>query len=163
MSIYEKDLHASQNAPVADSIASDYKILFESGTISDFELHMNDDKTLKAHKAILVARSPVFFKMLTTDMQEANKSSVDVPDFDSKTMKELLRFIYCNEVENLKLVAFTLIYAAEKYEIVKLKKICCDDIISKLSAENVVDALIIADRVSDMEKLFHQCIEFVVE
>jgi speckle-type POZ protein len=135
--------------------------MFENEILCDFELKMNDGVTLKTHKTVLVARSPVFHKMLTTDMKEAATSSVDVPDFGSKTMRKMLRFVYCGEVENLQEVANDLIFAAEKYKIQQLKELCIDHIISQLTRENVVDALIIADRVSKTKKLLKACIGVV--
>lgn len=118
---------------------------------------------MKAHKAILIARSQVFLKMLTTDMKEAASSSVDVPDFNSIMMRELLRFMYCGEVEKLEEIAKDLIFAAEKYQIPQLKEKCIDQLVSKLAKENVLDALIIADRVSDSEKLLKHSITVFVK
>lgn len=142
---------------------ADYKRMFENGALCDFELRMNDDQTLKAHKAILSARSPVFFTMLTSGMQEATESSVHVPDFDSVTMKELLRFVYCNETRNMSEVVFDLTFAAEKYEISQLKQVCSNYMKSKITTENIIDIMIIADRVSDMRELFDKCVEFIVQ
>lgn len=144
-----------------DNFDSDYKNLFLTGALVDFDMKMNDGEILKAHKTVLIARSPVFFKMLTTDMQEAKMNSIEIPDFDSKTMKELLRFVYYKKVENLNALVFDLIYAAEKYEIAKLKMICCNHIISILSQKNVLDALIVADRMSGMQKLFQTCVSCI--
>lgn len=126
----------------------------------DFEMRMSDGKILKAHKAVLIARSPVFRNMLTT-AQGAQQNSLDIPYCDSTTMNELLRFVYCNRVNYLDDLVFGLIYAAEKYQIAQLKDICGEHIISKLTQENVVDALIVADRVSDMERLFNSSVAYV--
>jgi speckle-type POZ protein len=143
---------------VLDSLAHDLKNIMLNEIVCDFELNMNDGVILKAHKAILIARSSVFHKMLTTDMTEAATNSVDIPDINSKTMRELLHFMYSGEVENLDEIANDLIFAAEKYEIKQLKVLCIDQIITKLTEENVVDALIIADRVSDTDKLLKKCV-----
>lgn len=126
--------------------------------VCDFELNMNDGVALKAHKAILIARSPVFHKMLTIDMTEATKNSVDISDIDSKTMKELLRFMYSGEVESSGGILNDLIFAAEKCEIKQLKEFCIEQIIKNLTEDNVVDALIIVDRVSDTDKLLKKCV-----
>ena len=129
---------------------------------ADFELKMNDGEILMAHKSILAARSPVFRAMLTTGMKEAATNSVEVPDFCSKTMRELLRFIYCGEIE-IPEGATDLIFAAEKYEVLELKEICIDRLISDLSDENVIETLIIADRVSGTERLAAGCVETVMK
>lgn len=137
---------------------SDYQNLFESEVLCDLKLKMNDNEVLNVHKAVLAARSPVFLKMLTIDMQEAKSSCVDIPDFDSVTMEELLRFLYCNKVEDLATIAPDLIYAADKYQIAKLKEMCLEQIISGLTVDNVLDALVISEQVSGVQKLFNSCI-----
>lgn len=139
-------------------IYSDYENLFESEVLCDLKLKMSDNEVLNVHKAVLAARSPVFFKMLTIDMQEAKSNVVDIPDFDSETMEELLRFLYCNKVDDLASTARDLIYAADKYQIAKLKEMCVEQIITGLTVDNVLDALVISDQVSGMQKLFNSCI-----
>jgi speckle-type POZ protein len=116
---------------------------------------------LKAHKNILAARSPVLYAMLSGDMQEAQEDFVRVPDFDSKVMKEVLRFIYCTQVENLDHISRDLIYAAEKFHIEELKEICMSNIIETLSTENVVDSLMISERLSNTKKIFVKCLDVI--
>lgn len=145
-----------------DEISSDYKKMFGDESFVDFELHMSDQKVLKTHKVVLAARSPVFYAMLKNDMQEAKEGSVNVPDFDSELMKEVLRYIYYNQVENLEEIAEKLIFAAEKYNIEGLKKMCIDHIITSLTTENLIKALIIADQISDSSKLFDECLSLIM-
>lgn len=154
----EKRLSMSQ------SLALGLKKMFEDDLFTDFTLTTSDDVTFSAHKAVLAARSPVFFAMLTNDMQEAKENAANVPDFDSSTLLELLRFIYCNEVEDLNKVAHELIYAAEKYQLGgDLKEMCVDSIVSSLTTENVLKSLMIACRVSETINLFDECVDFIVQ
>lgn len=151
-----KEAANKDNSMVLQTLAFDYKKTFEREMFADIELQTKDG-SLKANKTILSIRSPVFNAILSKDWQV---SSVDVQDFDSKTMKEVLRFIYYNEVEDLKLLARDLIYAAEKFDIEGLKKLCLNNIIESLSTENVVESLIISDRIK-APKLFTECLELI--
>lgn len=135
--------------------------MFENESLSDFKINSGDDKTLVAHKVVLAARSPVFYAMLTNDLIEAKESVVNVPDFDSKVMKEVLRFIYCNTVEGLTGTAPDLIYAAEKYQIEDLKNICIETLTATVTVSNVLKSLVIADQV-DSEALFNKCLKVIV-
>jgi hypothetical protein len=135
--------------------------MFEEEILCDLKIKANDGVVLNAHKTILITRSTVFFKMLTTDMMESELNAIHVEDFDSKTMRELLRFIYCEEVQDLKTIAKDLIYAAEKYEVDGLKEICIEELIKNVSDENVIETLIIADQISGTEKLIETCIPIV--
>jgi hypothetical protein len=47
-------------------------------------------------------------------MIESTNNRVVINDFDFQTMQELLRYIYCGEVLNLKEVALDLLQAADK-------------------------------------------------
>lgn len=143
-------------------MASDYKVILESGVLSDFEFKLKNNETLKAHKVVLCARSPVFYKMFTTYLQDAKKSTVELPDINSITIKEFLRFIYCNEVQNLEAVALELLFVAEKYQVEPLKQLCAKHIEAKLSEQNVLDVLVIADRMTNSKQLFRKCVSLIL-
>lgn len=142
---------------------ADFKNMFDDEHFADFTLTASDGIELTAHKSIIVARSKVFYAMLKSDTKEARENAVNVPDFDSDTMHEFLRYIYCNEVQDLEIMANDLIFAAEKYEVEGLKKICMESIISSMCKENVIENLKIADRISSSETLFNKCIDVIVE
>lgn len=133
-----------------------YKKIFKSKADSDLELKMKNGKTLKAHKKVLVKNSPDFF--LAIDPQNGKAL---ISDFDSKTIEEVLRFVYYGEVKDLKKIVYDLIVAADKYQIAQLKEICSDFIISKLKADNVVEALAAVERMKEAKKLLEKCSEIV--
>jgi speckle-type POZ protein len=135
--------------------------MFEEEILCDIKIEANDGVTLNAHKTILITRSTVFLKMLTIGMKESGLNAIHVEDFDSKTMRELLRFIYCEEVQDLKTIARDLIYAAEKYGVDGLKEICIEELVANVTDENVIETLIIADQISGTEKLIEKCIPIV--
>lgn len=133
--------------------------MLEDELFADFKLLTNDGKTLKAHRSILAARSPMFYAMLSTDMQESQQGSTDVPDFDSTTMKEVLRFIYSNKVDNFD--DPVLVFAAEKYQLEELKQLCIENLQKTLSVKNVVESLVISDKISNAKKLYEKCLDVV--
>lgn len=141
---------------------SDYKKMFDNELFADFMVKCNDGEILKAHKVILAARSPVFYAMLNNNMKESNEGFVEIADFGSRTVKEVLRFIYCGKVQDLKMAARSLIHAAEKYELEELKEMCIDNIIEELSTINVLKCFQIANFISNGEKLSDECKEFTI-
>jgi hypothetical protein len=52
--------------------------------------------------------------MFSVEMIESATNKVLIDDFDFKTVQELLRYIYCEKVEDLKEVALNLLQAADK-------------------------------------------------
>jgi speckle-type POZ protein len=136
--------------------------MFEDETFADFSLACSDDEVLKCHRFILAARSPVFRTMLSIDMKEAKERLVEVPDFGSVVMKELLRFIYRDEVGDISEIASSLVFAAEKYELEKLKKICIKSMIRNMSEENVIESLLITEKIAGCEELYEECVDVIL-
>ncbi|XP_044594894.1 protein roadkill-like [Cotesia glomerata] len=58
-------------------IVADYKRLFESKKGCDVVIKVKDE-TFEAHKAILMVRSEVFFKLFTVEMKEKGKYCISV-------------------------------------------------------------------------------------
>lgn len=146
--------------PAKDNFAISFEAFFETGTFSDVSLAARNHEELKAHKAVLVASSPTFFKLL---FGNSAVSCVYFPQFEAKTLLEVLRFIYCNKIENLELPGLTLalLYAANELKLESLKQICRDLILSRLTPTNVLEALAAFDSLG-MDKEFRKCAKFVV-
>jgi len=137
--------------------------MFETSDFSDFQLTSSDDHVFKVHKAVLSVRSPVFFAMLSNEMKEAKLNAVKIPNIDGVTLKEMLRFIYYNRIDNMENVAEDLIQAAEQYQLDKLKQKCCDSLIGSLTVENVISRFRIADHISDAVKLSEKCVDLIIK
>lgn len=143
-----------------DRLIADYKIMFDNQILSDFR-ETKDGKILKAHRAILIARSPMFYAMLISNMQEPTEDFANISDYDSIIMKEVLRFIYYNDVEDLHGNAHDLVFAAEKYHVKYLKELCLDSLIASLSIENALKLLMIADRLSNASELLNESVKVI--
>ena len=91
----------------------DYHELFQSGKLSDVTLLVGDIE-LKAHKAILSTRSPVFAAMFEHDCKEKHESQVTISDVHVDVLKELLLFIYTGNVVNMKKFPGELLAAVDK-------------------------------------------------
>lgn len=147
---------------ITSAYLDDYRKMFDNELFADFMLVTCDLVTLKAHKVVLSARSPVFYAMLTSDMQEAAAGVANIRDFDSRVMKEVLRFIYYAEVQNMDKIARDLVFAAEKYQLDMLKEMCLENIRKNLKVRNLTCAFLISDRVSNASKLYVDCVDMLV-
>jgi len=144
-------------------LSRDFKRMFDTSAFSDFKLKSSDDEVFNVHKSVLSVRSPVFFAMLSNEMKEAKENAVKIPNMDSVTLNELLRFIYCNRVEDLPEVAEELVQAAEQYQLETLKKLCCESLIESLAVDNVIARYQIADHISDASQLFQKCMDMIIK
>merc|ERR1739844_885387 len=85
--------------------------------------------------------------MHSRGMSETISKEVEINDIKQKAFREFLRFLYTDiapkyaEDSTMELLAL-----ADKYCVDDLKKICEEAITSNLNGDNVIDALILAEK-----------------
>ncbi|GFU61277.1 TD and POZ domain-containing protein 3 [Trichonephila clavipes] len=127
----------------------DFQNLFRDGTLSDIKL-CTETESFPAHSTVLCARSPVFKAMFLDDMKEKLKGSVDIVDLDDDTARRMLLYMYTDSIEDLEWESALRLYeAADKYEILSLRKECSVFLVGLLSPTNACDALVLAGRHQD--------------
>jgi hypothetical protein len=94
-------------------ISKHFANLFENQKFSDFTIRVAG-RDIEVHKNILFTRSSVFGAMLSHDTVETSSNVCEIKDFDYETIYEIIRFIYCGHVENLREMALKLLPAADK-------------------------------------------------
>ncbi|GFQ71021.1 tdpoz3 [Trichonephila clavata] len=83
-------------------------------------------------------------------MKEKIKGRVDIVDLDDDIVRRMLSYMYTDSVEDLQWdSALPLYEAANKYEIMSLRKKCSSFLEHSLSLTNACDALLLADRHQD--------------
>ena len=115
-----------------------------------------------AHKDVLVARSPVLAKMFEHNLQESTTSSITVSDIEPEVLKEVLAYIYTNQVPRVSTMASSLLYAAEKYELDGLKVRCEQFLSYNLQVSNAVQTLQLA-QTYNASQLKENALRFIVE
>ena len=70
-----------QRKPLENNVLAGNKSLFEDKLLSDVMIKCGDAE-FKAHKAILASQSPVFKKMLESDMKEQRTNVIEISDVD---------------------------------------------------------------------------------
>ncbi|GFT44210.1 speckle-type POZ protein A [Nephila pilipes] len=107
-------------------------------------------QTFPAHKCILGVRSPVFRAMFTNDMREKVSECISIEDLEDDTVQRMLLYMYTDELEGLQWESARGLYAAaDKYEILPLKKKCSSFLKTNLCPLNACEVLILADMHSD--------------
>ncbi|RWS19038.1 Protein maternal effect lethal 26-like protein, partial [Leptotrombidium deliense] len=105
----------------------------------------DDSSIILAHKLILVSRSNVFDAMLNGQFtsKEQAESKIVITDFDHSVIQEMVNFMYCDAVDESKLalIASALLMAADKYEVLRLKKICEQHLANSITLENGTEIL----------------------
>ncbi|XP_014238056.1 speckle-type POZ protein-like [Trichogramma pretiosum] len=135
--------------------------IFLDENLADIKLRTASTKEIPAHRLMLAAASPVFKAMFSHDMLENKSQSVDINDISYEAALEMLRYIYTGvvNIQEFSLSAEVLA-AAEKYQLGGLKDECEKILISTLSAENAIEAIMIANKYN-MSRLKKKSVEYV--
>ncbi|GBO17702.1 Speckle-type POZ protein [Araneus ventricosus] len=111
--------------------------------------------SIPAHKAILGARSPVFAAMFANPMRESEENEVDIADISVFVLRAMVYYMYAAVIGKLSVSStLGLLVAADKYQVGRLKRICCDSLKENVSVENVSMLLDTGDAVSKDLKSF---------
>ena len=112
--------------------------LLSSEEFSDVTLVVGSEE-LKAHQLVLSARSPVFNTMFQVDMREKLTNYVEITDIELPVVQEMLTFIYTGNSPklNLKDMASKLLFAADKYQLGRLKLMCQEALSRRLTVREV--------------------------
>lgn len=122
------------------------KFMFNNALISDVKFVVKDSTSadrmvaLPAHKYVLSISSPVFFAMFYGDIAETG-DAIELPDCDSESFLEFLRFLYCDEINLTGNGVLQILYLAKKYIIPSLSVKCSDFLNDHLGAVNVFSIL----------------------
>ncbi|RWS03796.1 hypothetical protein B4U79_16249 [Dinothrombium tinctorium] len=127
------------------SLSADIRALLEAQHECDFMIESNDGMQFNIHKFILKARSNVFKAMLEHRTKEKIENKIKIGEFNSIVIKELINFMYKDVVDDLPNVAEQLLLAADKYNLVALKKLCAQYLFSRIDIENCGSLLVLSD------------------
>lgn len=130
------------------TLVSDFSQLLALGLHSDV-VFIVQGESIRAHRAILTARSAVFRTMFDTalPMRESKEGVVEVNDADPLVFKELLRYIYTGVLADADLKHRTpeLLRLADMYDVPGLKAVCCTVLGQRMTPETAASTLAIAD------------------
>ncbi|KAH9363620.1 hypothetical protein HPB48_004141 [Haemaphysalis longicornis] len=141
--VWERNTGSEVNVPSCH-LSVDFNRLFESAPFGDVVFKLGDFE-LRAHKAILVTRSPVFASMFEHEMVESIQNKVRITDIDHEVFREMLRFVYTGEAPEIDKFPMELLVAADKYALDRLKAMCEKVVSSNISEANAAEVLAFAD------------------
>ncbi|GFY45130.1 speckle-type POZ protein-like [Trichonephila inaurata madagascariensis] len=128
-------------------LSTDLMHLFDeaSSSFADVELKC-ESFTIPAHKGILASRSPVFSAMFKNEMRESRETTVYITDISISTLRTMLAYIYTSRINDITMSnAQDLLYAADKYQLTRLKNICSEYLKNNVSDQNVLNLLEFGD------------------
>jgi speckle-type POZ protein len=128
-------------------VLSNFLRLFESGAASDVTFVVEGER-IAAHRAVLVAQASVLSGWC--DDAEAG-ADIHVGDITAADFKEILRFLYCDELSSPDVLATAeharvMLKAANRLGVIRLKQLAEIELATQhLSVESTADLLLFAD------------------
>ncbi|XP_073031922.1 BTB/POZ and MATH domain-containing protein 3-like [Primulina eburnea] len=138
-------------------IGQSFKYLLDTELNCDVVFHVGVE-TFKAHKLVLVARSPVFRAQFFGHIGNPNSGRVELEDIEPSIFKALLHFIYSDSLPNFheiidstSMSTYTimmqhLLAAADRFGLERLKQLCEAKLCEDVSADTVATTLSLAEQ-----------------
>ena len=141
------------------SLQEDFGRMLQDNSSSDTVINIGSSR-FAVHKIILMARSPVFCKMFTTEMKEKSSNEVKIMDIKASVFENFLRFVYTGECD-FNCDTQLLLKCADKYHVPQLVKRCTEHLIANLNLENVLECLLYSD-IHLNDELKDNCIKYII-
>ena len=142
------------------------QFMFNNELLSDVKFVVRDSESgsesmmkIPAHKFLLAISSPVFHAMFYGKLAE-RKDSIDISDCDHKSLLELFRFVYSDEVKLNADNVMQVLYLAKKYMLPSLADKCSEFLRENLDASNVFHVLPDAQKYEEKD-LENNCWEVI--
>ena len=101
---------------------------------------------LKAHRIVLCAASPFFYKAFNSEMREKKEGVIRLEEMSKDVMEEVLEYLYTGHVDLSEASACDLMAAADYFLLPALKELCSNVIAQALSFSSCIAAYYLAVR-----------------
>ncbi|VDI33996.1 BTB/POZ domain-containing protein 6-like [Mytilus galloprovincialis] len=136
------------------------RYMLENNIGCDVTFLVGEDKTkVLAHKHILISRSCVFFAMFNGPLAEKGQE-IALPDIEHSVFRILLQYLYCEDTDIKPDLVLQLLYAAKKYSIQSLVKVCVKYLELDRSAENIC-TIFEQSYIFDEQDLQEKCLAYI--
>lgn len=131
------------NVPVPQ-LSNDFENLLHNGLFSDVTMKSAEHIEYNVHKAVLASRSAVLKAHFEHNTTECATNIVASP-LESEVLKEVLTFIYTDKAPRVDEMSEKLLAAADYYQLGRLKSLSEEALHKKLTVDNVMETLQLAD------------------
>uniref|UniRef100_A0AC34G7F7 BTB domain-containing protein n=1 Tax=Panagrolaimus sp. ES5 TaxID=591445 RepID=A0AC34G7F7_9BILA len=124
----------------------------------------NGRRSIKVHKLVISAKSPVFDRMIQSGLKESKENKVFITDFDSEVVEIAIKFCYCISISDFLNVSngIKLLQFFDKYDIPDLKNLMEEYLFNQKSPMHICE-IVNASILSNSIKLREQCFDYLLE
>ncbi|KAM3966032.1 speckle-type POZ protein-like [Aphomia sociella] len=139
-----KDVTVERSIIPEGQLSNDFENLLDSGIFSDVIMKSNDGVEYKVHKAVLASRSAVLKAHFEHNTTECITNVINTP-LESDILQQVLMFIYSDKAPRVDEIPEKLLAVADYYQLSRLKNLCEEALQKKLTVDNAIETLQLAD------------------
>eukprot|EP00092_Neocalanus_flemingeri_P022506 GFUD01024407.1.p1 GENE.GFUD01024407.1~~GFUD01024407.1.p1 ORF type:complete len:354 (+),score=127.24 GFUD01024407.1:75-1136(+) len=113
-------LSPAPGMPCLEAMYKDITKLLGDISTTDMVVRCGELGEIRVHSVVLMARSPVFYSMLTTDMVEKREKVVTINDWELEVVEELISYLYTATISPKFSRLAELLALADKYSVAPL-------------------------------------------
>ena len=155
-------ISAAEQASFCVELMKRLNIQRKQDYLCDITLVSKDNIELKAHRNVLSAASPFFYKLLQSDMKENREGIIRLEEISGSVMEDVLEFIYTGTVEVTQENAEELIAAGNYLIIPGLKTASGRFLEREMSHINCISTFYLAEKY-DCDELITNSRRFILE
>ncbi|CAK1542742.1 unnamed protein product [Leptosia nina] len=125
-------------------LSNDFEKLLNDSLFSDVVMKSAEGFEYKVHKAVLASRSQVLKAHFDHNTTECLTNIIESP-FETDSLREVLTFIYIDKAPRVDEIPEILLAAADYYQLSGLKSLCEEALYKKVTVENAIETLQLAD------------------
>ena len=147
------------NMACLEAMYKDITRLHGDHDTSDMVIKCGDEE-LRVHSFVMMARSPVFHRMLTTDMLEKKEKTVTVKDWQVEVVREMVNFMYTATISPNYSNLLELLAIGDKYCVSSLVTLCSALLASTIKPETALEMGVFGEMHS-ADELVDKCAMFI--
>ncbi|KOB70783.1 Roadkill [Operophtera brumata] len=140
-------------------LSENFGNLLTDDSFSDVTIKSAEGIEFKAHKNVLAVRSKVLRAHFEHSTKE-NITNVVETLWDTEVLRDVLTFVYTDKVPRLDDAPEKLLVAADYYQLDRLKSLCEEALNNRLTIENAIDTLQLAEQYS-LNALIQSTLNFI--
>ncbi|KOB73665.1 Roadkill [Operophtera brumata] len=127
-----------------DELCDDFKKLLTDDSYSDFTIKSAEGVEFRVHKNVLAIRSKVLKAQFEHNTKESITNLVET-QWETEVLRDVLTFVYTNKAPQISEHPEQLLGAADYYQLDGLKSLCEEVLIKRLTVENAIDTIQLAE------------------
>lgn len=154
------EFHISQDVKVChNTLCDDFGNLLTDDSYSDVTMKSAEGVEFRSHKTVLAIRSKVLKAHFEHHSKESLTNLVETT-WETEVLRDLLTFVYTNKAPQVDDHPEKLLAAADYYNLEGLKSLCEEVILKRLSVDNAIDTIQLAE-LHSMQSLKESVLKFI--